>query len=326
MKWMLICAIAPISWGATYYVTRHYLPPDAPLWGAAFRALPAGLVLILFARKLPRGDWWWKAALLGLLNFATFFVLVYLAAQLLPTSVAASIMALAPIVLAALAVPLLGQLLRLPIVIGAVIGVGGVALLVGFGGERIEPLGVVVSLAALLLSSLGAIFATRWRDDLPLVATTSWQLIAGGLLLFAAAALVEGPPPEVTLASGAAYAAVAIIATALAFLCWFAGLRHLPAGTVGLVGLLNPVTGVLLGVMLAGERLGAAQWFGIALVGSALLIGRWSPRSHSTETIAAATDEAAQPLPEKCQCSPHVHARSHGCVCATDTTQRRAQE
>lgn len=273
-KWVLICAVAPVSWGATYFVTRHFLPEGAPLWSAALRALPAGVLLLAIARRLPVGSWWWRSLVLGLLNFAAFFVLVYLAAQLLPTSVAASVMALAPVALAMLAVPLLRQKPTAYMLIGAVIGVVGVGLLVGLGAGRIDPLGVAVSLAALLLSSLGAILATRWRDDAPLVATTSWQLVAGGSLLLAAAIVVEGPPPSMAPVNLLAYAAVSIVATAIAFLCWFAGLAHLPAGTVGLFGLLNPATGVLLGVLFAAEVLALAQWLGLALVVAALLLGR----------------------------------------------------
>ncbi|HAJ16677.1 MAG TPA: EamA family transporter, partial [Microbacterium sp.] len=44
MRWLLLTAIAPIAWGSTYFVTRQFLPADAPLWGALFRALPAGLI------------------------------------------------------------------------------------------------------------------------------------------------------------------------------------------------------------------------------------------------------------------------------------------
>lgn len=278
-KWVLICAVAPVSWGATYFVTRHFLPEGAPLWSAALRALPAGVTLLVIARRLSSGSWWWKSLVLGLLNFGAFFVLVYLAAQLLPTSVAASVMALAPVALSMLAIPLLRQRPTAYMLIGAVLGVVGVGLLVGLGASRIDPLGVAVSLMALLLSSLGAILATRWRDDAPLVATTSWQLVAGGLILLAAAVVVEGAPPAMTATNVLAYAAVSLVATAIAFLCWFAGLRHLPAGTVGLVGLLNPVAGVLLGVVLAAETLSASQCLGLALVGLALLLGRSRARA-----------------------------------------------
>lgn len=273
-RWVLICAIAPVSWGATYFVTRHFLPDGAPLWSAALRALPAGVILLAVARRLPSGSWWWRSLVLGLLNFGAFFVLVYLAAQLLPTSVAASVMALAPVALSMLAIPLLRQRPTAYMLIGAVLGVVGGGLLVGLGASRIDPLGVAISLMALLLSSLGAILATKWRDDLPLVATTSWQLVAGGLMLLVAAIVVEGAPPAMTSTNVLAYGAISLVATAIAFLCWFTGLRHLPAGTVGIIGLLNPVTGVLLGVLLAAESLASAQWWGLALVAAALVLGR----------------------------------------------------
>lgn len=280
-RWVLICAIAPVSWGATYFVTRHFLPDGAPLWSAALRALPAGVILLAVARRLPSGSWWWRSLVLGLLNFGAFFVLVYLAAQLLPTSVAASVMALAPVALSMLAIPLLRQRPTAYMLIGAVLGVVGVGLLVGLGASRIDPLGVAISLMALLLSSLGAILATKWRDDLPLVATTSWQLVAGGLMLLVAAIVVEGAPPAMTSTNVLAYGAISLVATAIAFLCWFAGLRHLPAGTVGIIGLLNPVTGVLLGVLLAAESLASAQWWGLALVAAALVLGRSRHRAIS---------------------------------------------
>ena len=280
-RWVLICAIAPVSWGATYFVTRHFLPDGAPLWSAALRALPAGVILLAVARRLPSGSWLWKSLVLGLLNFGAFFVLVYLAAQLLPTSVAASVMALAPVALSMLAIPLLRQRPTAYMLIGAVLGVVGVGLLVGLGASRIDPLGVAISLLALLLSSLGAILATKWRDDLPLVATTSWQLVAGGLMLLVAAIVVEGAPPAMTSTSVLAYGAISLVATAIAFLCWFAGLRHLPAGTVGIIGLLNPVTGVLLGVLLAAESLASSQWWGLALVAAALVLGRSRHRAIS---------------------------------------------
>src|SRR5690606_735742 len=55
---------------------------------------------------------------------------------------------------------------------------------------------------------------------------------------------------------------------------WFHGLEHLRAGTVGIIGLLNPVTGVLLGLLLGGESLAAAQLLGILLVLAGIVIGQ----------------------------------------------------
>ena len=66
----------------------------------------------------------------------------------------------------------------------------------------------------------------------------------------------------------------------MAFACWFAGLRHLPAGAVGVVGLLNPMTGVLLGTVVASESLSYRQWvgFGVACLGVAVAqVARHAP-------------------------------------------------
>jgi probable blue pigment (indigoidine) exporter len=84
IRWVVLTAFAPVAWGTNYFVTHEFLPADRPLYGAALRALPAGLVLLALRRRLPRGAWWWRSAVLGLLNMSVFFVLVYAASQLLP--------------------------------------------------------------------------------------------------------------------------------------------------------------------------------------------------------------------------------------------------
>lgn len=273
-RWSLVAAVAPVAWGAAYYVTRHTLPADAPLWGSVLRALPAGLVLLALARRAPSGRWWWRALVLGALNMSGFFVLVYLAAQLLPTSVAATVMAVSPFTLMLVAWPLLGQRPRAASLVGAAVGLVGVVAMLLTGAVEVDPVGVAASVAAMLLSSVGFVLATRWKDDVDVLASTAWQLVAGGLLLVPVAALVEGAPPALDGPGwlGAAY--VTLVATALAFVAWFAALRHLPAGAVGLVGLLNPLTGVALGLLLAGEHLTATQGAGVALVVVGVLAGQ----------------------------------------------------
>jgi probable blue pigment (indigoidine) exporter len=265
-KWITITSVAPVVWGANYVVTRQLLPPDAPVWGSALRALPAGLVLILIARTLPRGAWWWRSAVLGNLNVGAFFLLVYVAAQLLPSSVAASVMALSPLTMAGFAWLLVTERPTSRVVAGAVAGIVGVFLLVGGATGRISAAGVAASMAALLLSSAGAVLARRWSDGTPLLAVTAWQLLVGGSVLTVAAGLVEGAPPAVDAPALAGFVFTSLVATALAYLCWFGGLARLRAATVGVIGLLNPVTGVLLGAAVAGERLTLAQTAGIALV------------------------------------------------------------
>ena len=273
-RWVLVTAIAPIAWGSNYFVTRHFLPPDAPLWGALLRALPAGLILLLVARRLPRGSWWWRSLVLGTLNVGAFFVLIYVVSQRLPSGIASTIMAISAAALLVLAWPLLGERPTRFGVIGAAVGLIGVGVLLLEGGLTVDGWGVVASLAAMVLSSIGFILTKRWGAEVPLVALTSWQLIGGGLVVLPFAVILEGAPPSGEPSAVLGYIYVAVIATAVAFIAWFAGLRHLPAGTVGLVGLLNPVTGVLLGTLLAGESFGIRQALGTLLVIVGVVVGQ----------------------------------------------------
>ncbi|MBB2910685.1 putative blue pigment (indigoidine) exporter [Streptosporangium becharense] len=273
-RWLAVTALAPVAWGATYFVTHQFLPSGYPLYGAAVRALPAGLLLLLISRKRPRGSWWWKSLVLATLNMSAFFALIYLSAQLLPTSVASTIMATSTVVMMLLAWTLLSERPRVLHLAGAGIGIGGVCLMLFTGTAAMSVPGVLASVAAMTMSSFGAVLAKRWSAEVDVLSSTSWQLIAGGVILVPFAVAAEGPPPALDGAAVLGFGYVSFIATALAFAAWFTGLRHLPAGTVGLIGLLNPVTGVLLGTVVAGETLTVRQLCGLVLVLGGILLGQ----------------------------------------------------
>ncbi|MFF3088185.1 EamA family transporter [Streptomyces nojiriensis] len=277
VRWVALTAVAPVAWGANYFVTHEFLPADHPLYGASLRALPAGLVLLALCRRRPHGAWWGRSAVLGLLNVSVFFFLVFTASQLLPTSVASTVMAVSPLVMMLAAWPLVAERPGVAHLAGALIGLGGVCLMLLGGADGISLPGVLASAAAVLVSSVGHVLAKRWNAGAAgtgVLASTAWQLTAGGLLLLPVAVAVEGAPPPMSPSALLAFCYVGLVATALAFAAWFAGLRRLPAGTVGLIGLLNPVTGVLLGTAVAGEALTVRQLGGLALVLGGVALGR----------------------------------------------------
>lgn len=281
LTWIAVTAIAPIAWGSTYVVTRNLLPPDYPLWGGVLRALPAGLIVLLLARRLPTGSWWWRSLVLGILNVGGFFVLIYVAGQRLPSGLASTLMSTSAACMLLFAWLLLHRRPRLAAVVGATVGLVGVGLMLGFDASAADPWGVAASLGAMVSSSIGFVLTVRWGSGIPALTMTSWQLVGGSLVLVPAALLVEGPPPALTLASGLGFAYVTVIATAVAYVAWFAGLRHLSPGVVGIVGLLNPVTGVVLGVIVAGEVFGLSQAIGLVLVLGGVVLGSLPPRGSA---------------------------------------------
>ncbi len=321
---MLVAAIAPIAWGSTYVVTAQLLPPESPLWGSVLRALPAGLLLLALparetGRRLPRGAWWWRSAVLGVLNVGAFFILIYLAAQLLPSSLAAMLMATSPAVMMLLAWPLLRERPHVLSLIGAALGFAGVALMLATGTAAANPGGVVASLAAMTMSSVGFVLTKRWGGGVPLLSLTAWQLTAGGLAIVPVALVIEGLPPALTGTELLGFAYVTLVATAVAYVAWFSALRHLGAGAVGLMGLLNPVTGVVLGAAIAGEAFTPLQLLGMALVLLGITLGQpfarrlvahisigWPFARHSR--IPPSTVEATSP--EAASSSAAVRARA----------------
>lgn len=280
---MLVGAIAPVAWGSTYVVTAQLLPAESPLWGSVLRALPAGLLLLAVpargSSRLPHGAWWWRSAVLGVLNVGAFFILIYLAAQLLPSSLAAMLMSTSPAVMMLLAWPLLHERPQVLSLLGAALGFTGVALMVTTGPAVANPAGILASMAAMTMSSVGFVLTKRWGADVPLLSLSAWQLTMGGLAIVPAALAVEGLPPALSVTEALGFAYVSLIATALAYLAWFSALRHLRAGAVGLIGLLNPVSGVALGALVAGESFTIPQIVGMALVLAGILLGHGRRRT-----------------------------------------------
>lgn len=284
MRWVLVTAIAPIAWGSTYFVTRHLLPPDAALWGAVIRCLPAGVLVLLVTRRLPRGAWWWRSVVLGALTVGGLNVLVYVAAQRLATSLAATIMSTSAAALIVLSWIVLGQRPALRAAAGAVLGILGVVVMLQPGGGEADGWGIAASVLAMLSSSLGFVLTRRWGADIPPLTMTAWQLIAGSLVVAPLAIAVEGAPPALDGPALLGFAYVILVATAIAYAAWFTGLARLPGAVVGVIGLLNPVTGVLLGVWLAHEPFGPAQMVGLALVVVGVLAGTLTrPRTAAIE-------------------------------------------
>lgn len=289
----LAAALAPIAWGSGYYVTQSFLPPDRPLFGAAVRALPFGLLLLALRPGLLRGSWWWRTAFLGALNFAAFFVLIFIAAYRLPSGVAATLTATSPLVVMLFAWLLAAERPRALSLLAAAIGIAGVAVLVLHGGVRLDAVGVLASLGAVVCSSLGFVLVKIWHPPVDLLTFTAWQLVFGGLLLVPVALLVEGAPPALDGRAIGGFAYLGLFGTVLAYVVWFRGLRTLPAAAVSLIGLLNPVAGAVIGATLAHEVFTGSQLIGIVLVLAGVLLGQLRPKGPVPAGVETPPEPAA---------------------------------
>lgn len=276
---MLLTALAPAVWGSTYLVTTELLPADRPLLAAVLRALPAGLLLVLLTRRLPKGSWWWKSLVLGALNIGIFLALLFVAAYRLPGGIAATVGSVQPLLVAGLSAGLLGQRLTLRTLLAAVIGIAGVALLVLRADARLDALGVAAALGGAVVMATGVVLSKRWVSPAPLLATTGWQLVSGGLLLVPVALFVEGPPPpSLTGENLIGYGYLTLIGAALSYALWFRGIKELSPTEVTFLGLLSPLVATLLGWVVLGQQLTALQLLGALFALAAVALAQLRPR------------------------------------------------
>jgi probable blue pigment (indigoidine) exporter len=285
---VFLTALTPIFFGTTYAVTALALPPDRPLFTAAVRALPAGALLLLASRERPRGWWWGRLAILGALNIAAVFALVFVAAYRMPGGVAAVIGGVQPLVVVLLAAGVLGERLHVRGLLAALAGVAGVALLVLRSAVPLDPVGIAAAAGATICGALGIILVKHWGRPMPMLAFVGWQLVAGGAILVALAAAFEGTPPSLDARNVAAFAYLAGCSTLLAYVLWFRGVERLGPAPVSLLALLNPLTAAVLGAVLMDERYTPAQLLGGLLILAAILFGvrRQSRRFDSSSRAA----------------------------------------
>jgi len=110
------------------------------------------------------------------------------------------------------------------------------------------------------------------HHQVDVLSLTTWQMTLGAPPLILAAVLAYSGGPQWTLAFVGGLTYTVLLANALAWVLWLYALRTLSAGTAGLGTLAIPVVGVLAAWLQLGERPGAAEAAGMAMIVAALAI------------------------------------------------------
>ncbi|WP_051208235.1 EamA family transporter [Saccharospirillum impatiens] len=267
-------ALAPMIWGSTYLVTQTLLPPDTPFTAAALRAIPAGLLLLLWTRQRLHGHWWLKASVLGALNIGLFFTCLFAAAYRIPGSLAALLLASQPVWVLLLARWWLGTPLTVTALAQCGLGLLGVVLLLNPGQSELDVVGVVYALVGALSMASGVVLSKRWQRP-PTVSQlnlTGWQLLLGGGVLLPLVFWLEGLPTGVAADHLLGYGYLILLGGVLSYGLWFAGIQKLKPFTVSLLGVFSPLTATVLGFVFLQESFGVLQWLGTLSILFGLLL------------------------------------------------------
>jgi DME family drug/metabolite transporter len=166
------------------------------------------------------------------------------------------------------------------------LAVAGVAVLVAAGtAAHIRPGGVALALGAGLSYATYTVAAKRLLTEHGPEAVMA-RLFGIGAVLLTPVLAVRGLGEVGSLGGLAMAAYLGVVPTAVAYVLFARGLRHLPAGEVATLTLAEPLTATALGAVVLGERPGAVALVGVALVlaGLGVLAVR---RSDAPEVLPA---------------------------------------
>jgi len=286
-----------LIWSSTWVAIKIGLEDCPPLLGAGVRFAAAGLVLLAIAavqrRRLLNTDWV-LAAVLALAPFAFAYGLVYWGEQYVPSGLAAVLFGILPLYTALLGTVLLpDEPLRLPLLVGVLIGIGGLSLAflesVELGAAERAALGATALALAPLGAALGSISQKRRAAELDAVVLNGWAMLVGGLLLLPLSALSEDWGDFVWSAeSVGSIAYLALFGSAIAFVTLTVLLRHISAMAMSFLAMLLPFGALLFGAGLYDESITVRAVAGAALVAAGLGIAQWSRRSRAQPAPAAA--------------------------------------
>lgn len=274
---LLLTMTAPLIWGSTYIVTTELLPPGYPLSISMLRALPAGMLLLLLARRLPTGLWWGRAFVLGALNFSFFWAMLFVAAYRLPGGVAATVGAIQPLIVLFLAKFFLGSPIQKKSILAATAGMLGVALLLLRPNAAFDGIGITAALAGAISMAAGTVLSRRWQPPVSALTFTAWQLTAGGLLLVPIAFLFEPPLPALTHANILGIAYLCLFGAGLTYILWFRGIARLGPSMVAPLGFLSPLMAVVLGWGILRQNLTPLQIAGMLIVFGSVWVSQQNP-------------------------------------------------
>ena len=278
--WSLL-GLLSVLWGGTFFFNGVVLKELPPLTVVFLRVTVAALILLpllrLYKVRFPDSPSGWAPYVaIGLFNNVLPFSLVVMGQTYVPSGLASILNATTPLFTVVVMAVAGEEKLHARRIAGVVAGLLGVIILQGggFGLESGQGLGILLCLAGAFSYGLAALLARRLLSDSPPLGTAAFQLLASAAMMTIVAGLVERPwqLPMPGATTWLAVVGLAGLSTALAYIVFFQILRRSGATNVMLVTLLIPVTAILLGVLVLGEKISAREIVGAIVIGSALLV------------------------------------------------------
>jgi drug/metabolite transporter (DMT)-like permease len=288
-----------VIWGSTYLAVHYAVETIPPLFVAGLRHLCAGGLLFAWCwRRGLRPDkrQWYASLILGVLFFLIGHGTLHWAIRTMPSGLAALLVATEPVWIAVMTAATRQARITPPLVVGLVLGVVGVAVLVGTDapGGRGVLLSSVVVLVGTFSWAVGIMYSRSASLHPDAIMSAAMSLLAGALLLLLAGTLMGEAAnlslAQVSLRSLLGLAYLTLFGSLVAYSAYFWLLQRRPPTLVATHTYANPIVALLLGWAMAGEAItGRIIFSAVVVVAAVALVSRGSRRAD--EATAARRHE-----------------------------------
>jgi drug/metabolite transporter (DMT)-like permease len=283
--WVLLVLLT-LGWGFNWPIMKMTLA-ELTVW--TFRGLCVGsgaAGLFLIARlggqslRVPRGQWT-RLIVTSACNVTLWNVFIGYGLTMLPAGRSAILAYSMPIWAVLLSVFILNEKLTRRRLLGLVLGMAGMALLIGgeFTAIRSSPLGAILVVGAAFGWALGTVLMKRYPISLGTTALTAWQLLIGGLPIMIGALIIDwgqwrplGTPAVIGLVYNMFFVFI------FCYWAWFKIATTAPPSVSSLSTLMIPIVGVFSGIWLLGESPQWQEYAALVLVIAALATVLIPPR------------------------------------------------
>jgi drug/metabolite transporter (DMT)-like permease len=288
---LLLFALMSVIWGIPYLFIRIAVAEVSPAFLVLARTGIAAAILLPIALATTDlrpvlARWRWLAAFAAI-EIAIPWVLLGSAEQKVSSSLAALVIAGVPLVGVGIAL-LTGRSERLgPIgLVGLLIGIVGVAAIVGGSFGSTDPIALVELAAVAVCYALGPAILVRRLGGLPSIGVIALSL---GLtfLVYVPIGVLQWPAAIPSPAVIASIATLAVVCTAIAFVVFAALIDEVGPVRATVITYINPAVAAILGVLVLDETLTPAMIVGFGLVTIGSILATRPPKARSAEAVPA---------------------------------------
>jgi drug/metabolite transporter (DMT)-like permease len=309
---LLLFAALGVAWGIPYLFIKVAVSELEPAMVVLGRSALAALLLMplaFFRREVWQVVRRWKPmAAYTLVEIVLPWYFLSSAEQRLPSSTAGLLLATVPLAGVGIAF-LMGRPERLTRLnwLGIVLGMLGVAALVGLDIAGSDFIAVAEMAVVVVGYALGPAILARWMSDLPGVGVVAVSLAATAVV-YVPFVLLTGAWPSAWPSTSVVVSIVvlAVVCSALAFLLMVALIGEIGPVKATAITYVNPAVAILAGVLVLGERV--TVWtiagFGLVLAGSYLVT-----RKRAQPVGASGVEDASAERPDELLAGDRVPPR-----------------